>query len=672
MLSIAEQKPGCRLVCRQNKSGWRIITPMYYYEVAPNQIIRAGSDVFTYSSDRILAIGTIVSIEVGKKSLVGVVMRKVDEPDYATKPIATIIEPTPLPSALLGTALWIADYYATPLAVVWQTILPRGLSKKRRELAHSRSHPKRDRTKNVLNPDQQAALEVIRTMTPGSSLLHGITGSGKTRVYLEAAKAALAAGRSCIVLVPEIALTSQLVADFQHDIPDILLTHSGQTESERHQTWREALASNGPRVVIGPRSALFTPLADVGLILIDECHEPSFKQEQAPRYSALRVASTLVRLAGGKLVMGSATPLIADYYVARHTGRPIITMPRSAVTNAVRPAITTVDMTKRGNFDRHYFLSSQLLTAIDDTLAAGHQILLFHNRRGSASTTLCTNCGWYAGCERCFIPLTLHADSHELICHICGRTHRVPTMCPECGYTEIVHKGIGTKLIESEVRKLYPAAATARFDGDTASSHTVDQRYQELYDGRIQILIGTQVLAKGLDLPHLRTVGVVQADAGLSLPDYSSSERTFQLLAQVIGRVGRSTRPTNVVVQSYQPNSQVIRDALAQDYTAFYERTIALRQKTHYPPFCFLLKLTCAYKTEAVAVKNSRVLANTLRQSGLDIEVLGPTPAFYERVRDTYRWQLVIKSTSRQALVQSLSCLPPKNWQYELDPLSLL
>lgn len=649
-----------------------ILSNMHYYEVAPNQIVRAGSDVFTYASEAPLAIGTLVAIEVGKKSLVGVVMNEVAEPSYTTKSIIDVIETTPLPTGLIATAAWMAEYYATPLAVVLQTILPRGLTKKRRALSTSDSRPQRDRTKNVLNTEQSNALAALRAMTPGSALLHGITGSGKTRVYLELAKETLAAGRSVIVLVPEIALTGQLVADFQHDIPDLLLTHSAQTESERHQIWRQALLSQTPRVVIGPRSALFTPLADIGLVVIDECHEPSFKQEQAPRYSALRVASALTRQTGGKLVMGSATPLIADYYLAEQAARPIVSMSQPAVANAVKPTITTVDMTKRGNFSRHYFLSDRLLSSVEDTLAAGHQVLLFHNRRGSASTTLCTNCGWSAGCERCFVPLTLHADSHELLCHICGRTHRVPTVCPECHYTDIVHKGIGTKLIESELRKLYPAAAIARFDGDTATDETVDKRYQELYDGRIQILVGTQVLAKGLDLPHLHAVGVVQADAGLSLPDYSSSERTFQLLAQVVGRVGRRESPTQVIVQSYQPTSQVIRDALAQDYTAFYKRTLGLRKATLYPPFCFLLKLTCTFKTEATAVKNSRALASTLRQSGLAIEVLGPTPAFYERVRDTYRWQLVIKAASRQELLRTLAHIPPKNWQYELDPLSLL
>ena len=645
---------------------------MHYYEVAPNQIVRAGSDVFTYASGTPLALGTVVQIEVGTKQFTGIILGEVSEPAYATKPITSVVIDTPLPQSLIATAKWMAEYYATPLAVVLQTILPRGLTKKRRSTPEKHDHPTRNRTKNVLTLDQTNALEAIRSMSPGTALLHGVTGSGKTQVYLEAAKEALATGSSVIVLVPEIALTSQLVADFQHDIEDIMLVHSAQTEAERHRTWQEALTSSQPRVVIGPRSALFTPLAHVGLIIIDECHEPSFKQEQAPRYSALRVASTRIHHAGGKLIMGSATPLIADYYLAQATGRPIISMPKPAVASATPPTITTVDMTKRQNFDRHYFLSDTLLHSIETTLTDGHQILLFHNRRGSASTTLCTNCGWSAGCERCFVPLTLHADSHVLICHICGNRHQVPTMCPECRYTDIVHKGIGTKLIESEVRKLFPEAVVARFDGDTTSDDTVNQRYQELYDGRIQILIGTQVLAKGLDLPHLRAVGVIQADAGLSMPDYSSSERTFQLLAQVIGRVGRSTHATGVVVQSYQPNSPVIHDALAQDYQTFSQRTLALRRSTHYPPFCFLLKLTCVYKTEATAIRNSKLLADTLRQTDLEIEVLGPTPAFYERVRDTYRWQLVIKSQSRQELLKVLAHLPPKNWQYELDPLSLL
>jgi primosomal protein N' (replication factor Y) len=276
-------------------------------------------------------------------------------------------------------------------------------------------------------------------------------------------------------------------------------------------------------------------------------------------------------------------------------------------------------------------------------------------------------------CTRCFIPLTLHADKHHLRCHVCGVIESVPTSCPECGAADIIHKGIGTKLIESELRKIFPDKIIARFDGDSESGESIEQKYKELYGGEIDLIIGTQVIAKGLDLPKLRSVGVIQADSGLSLPDYGSSERTFQLLAQVIGRVGRSHHPTTVIVQSYQPTHPAVIDGLAQNYTDFYQKTLVERQRSHFPPFTYLLKLTCIYKTEAAAVKNAQKLAQELRAKALpDVQILGPTPAFYERQHDTYRWQLTLKSPRRSNLVAILPHLPLTHWQYELDPISLL
>lgn len=531
----------------------------------------------------------------------------------------------------------------------------------------------RKRTKFVLNTDQVRAVETIEAMTPGSALLHGVTGSGKTRVYIELAKRTLAAGRSVIILVPEIALTSQLLDEFQALFSDIIVTHSRQTEAERHIAWQAALTATVPRVAIGPRSALFLPFKNLGLIVIDEAHEPSFKQEQAPRYSALRAASILAAGHQAKLVMGSATPLVSDYYLAEHSGRPIIRLDRPAESGAVKPTIKLVDMTKRSNFKSHRFLSNTLITQMQQTLEEDHQVLLFHNRRGSASTTLCENCGWTALCPRCFIPLTLHADMHQLTCHICGLDARVPTSCPECGTADIIHKGIGTKLIETEIRKLFPSKSIARFDGDSLATESAEARYKELYEGTIDIIIGTQVIAKGFDLPKLRMVGIIQADAGLSLPDYGASERTFQLLAQAIGRVGRSHHQTAVVVQSYQPSHPAVTLGLSQDYEQFYTATIEQRRQAIFPPFCYLLKLTCIYKTEKAAISNASKLAALLRQKvGTHVSVLGPTPAFYERQADTYRWQLVIKSSRRAALLELLQYLPPAHWQYELDPLSLL
>ena len=647
---------------------------MHYYLVSPIKIIRADAHSFTYAYPERLPVGALVVIEVGSARCVGIIMSAVVKPEFAVKEIVQLLDDAPVPLPLVQTALWMSSYYHTHLATVWQTILPRGLTKKRRHIPARATSPQASRPPTTaLTPDQSAAITTIDDMLPGSTLLHGATGSGKTRVYIELARRLMDEGLSSIILVPEIALTSQLVSEFARYFDNIILTHSRQTEAERHVIWQHVINSRNPLIVIGPRSALFMPVQQLGLVVIDECHEPSFKQEQSPRYSALRTAAILARQHEAKLVLGSATPTISDYFLAKTAGRPIITMPTPARSDAVKPRISLVDMTKRTNFTQHFFLSDQLLSAITGSLNDGHQTLIFHNRRGTAAITLCEQCGWNAGCPRCFVPLTLHADQHQLLCHICGFRAPVPTSCPECHHADIIHKGLGTKRIEAELRKLFPASTIARFDADTTADDAADKRYDELKNGSIDIIIGTQVIAKGLDLPHLRTVGVVQADAGLTLPDFSSSERTFQLLAQVVGRVGRSHHATDVIIQTFQPDHPAIRDGLAQNYTDFYARTIARRRATDFPPFTYLLKLTCVYKTEAAAIRNAKKLAQTLQAAApTDVRILGPTPAFYERVRDTYRWQLILKSPRRSDLVSLLDLVPPAHWQAELDPTSLL
>lgn len=646
---------------------------MHYYEVAPNRIVRAGVSTFTYSSQERLPIGQPVLVEVGKKQLVGIVTKETSKPSYPTKEILSLVEAEPIPEALLHTLQWMSDYYATPLATVLQTMLPSNIQRKRREKPNPPLASVQNRTTIVLSEDQRKVAERIARSTPGTFLLHGITGSGKTQIYIELARKTVRSGKSVIILVPEIALTSQLVAVVSYKFKNVLVTHSHQSEAARHLTWRKALTSTEPFVVIGPRSALFLPLRNLGLIVIDEAHEPSFKQEQSPRYSALRVASILGSNHQAPVIFGSATPSIADYYLASKTKRPILTLSRLAREDAVPPDIQLVDMTKRSHFKKHHFLSDQLLQKISQTLEQNKQVLLFHNRRGSSATTLCENCGWTALCSRCFIPFTLHADAHELRCHICNLTERVLTSCPVCHSADIIHKGYGTKLIESEVRRLFPNKKIVRFDGDTDKDETLEKQYEKIHSGDIDILIGTQVVAKGLDLPNLRTVGVIQADNGLSLPDFAASERTFQLLAQVIGRVGRSNHATNVIVQTFQSTHPAIKFGLTQDYIGFYEAALKLRKQGIFPPFTYLLKLTNSYKTERSASQNAKRLANELRHHLPNfVTILGPTPAFYERQRDTFRWQLIVKSPSRQTLVDALQYLPPAHWQFELDPTSLL
>jgi primosomal protein N' (replication factor Y) len=647
---------------------------MQYYHVSPLKVVHQRNSQLTYHAEQAVMPGQVVAVSVGKKTVPAVVIETTDKPTFATKPIESIITTTPLPSPLINVHQWLATYYVSHGVAVWQTMLPSGLLKKRRKSTKKPLQHLRERTHFVLNNSQQHAFEAIWQRPSTTTVLHGITGSGKTALYVELAKKTLSENKSVIILVPEIALTSQIIADFSSHIDNILVTHSTMTEASRHTTWLEALESEEPRVVIGPRSALFTPLKNVGLIVIDECHEPSYKQEKSPRYSALRTASVLAREHGARLILGSATPSVADYYVASELSPDsIVKLDELARPNAVLPEVSIVDMTKHQHFKRSQFLSDTMLDQLTATLTAGHQALLFHNRRGSAPITLCENCGWSAACPRCYVPLTLHADQFQLRCHVCNHQERVPTNCPECHGAHIIHKGIGTKRIAEEVAKRFPDARIARFDGDNAEGETVDNQYQALYDGDIDIIIGTQVIAKGLDLPKLRFVGVVQADSGLALPEYQSPERVFQLLAQVSGRVGRNEHQSNVVIQSYQPDHPAVKYGIARDYGQFYKEAVIERKRAYFPPFCFLLKITCTYKSEAASIRASRSLAAQLRSHlAPDMELLGPAPAFYERVRDSYRWQLIVKSPRRGDLAKLIEHIPPTHWQYELDPSSLL
>ena len=647
---------------------------MHYIEVAPIKIVRKNADAFTYASTTALAAGTIVTVPVGKKTLVGVVLQSVTQPSFDCREIDSVVEETPLPAALLATASWMAQYYQTHLSVVLSSLLPSGITKKRQARAHQTHTPIRTITKRTPTASQQAAIDTIMDSSQATQLLFGVTGSGKTLVYIECAKKLFNQGISSVILVPEIALTSQIVDEFRHTFgDDVLVTHSHQTEAERHIVWQKALRATTPKIVIGPRSALFLPLQNLGLIVLDEFHEPSYKQEQQPRYSSLRVATILARQhKHARAVFGSATPPIAEYYLASKTKAPIISLPTTAKA-AQKPSIALVDMKKRAHFTQHRFLSDVALKHIDETLETGKQVMLFHNRRGTTATTLCEACGWTAVDPDTDLPLTLHADKHQLVGHVTGFTMRVPTSCPQCGEVHIVHKGIGTKLIESELRKRYPNKNIVRFDGDMTGENSVDKRYDDLYSGAIDIIIGTQVIAKGIDLPHLRTVCVVQADAGLALPDYTASERTFQLLAQAVGRVGRSEAPTTIIVQSYQPEHPAVAHGVEQQYAAFYETALAQRKASHFPPFTYLARFTCTYKTEATAIKQSRALLRVLKQAASrDVLFFGPAPAFYEKQHGTYRWNIIAKSPTRQHLAELSQHLPPTYWQFELDPISLL
>ena len=646
---------------------------MNYYLIAPAKSFHQSENLLTYESATPLKIGQIVEIPLGKQFAIGIVAKKTEQPDFATKAITRVLYETPLPKHLVKSLFWLSDYYRCPLSAVVCAMLPRGITKSRRstpdELQNTLYSPESD---NPLSAAQKRVIKEIEANPANTVLLHGITGSGKTNIYIELAKRQLASGKSVILLVPEIALTSQLVQNFQQFFKDVTLLHSEQTESIRHQLWEKSLKAETPQVVIGPRSALFAPVRDLGLIIIDEAHEPSYHQDQNPKYSALRLASQM-----SKTILGTATPLIADYYICKQHNA-VIELNELAIKNDKTTSIKVVDFKDRGAFSRNRIVSNPLIESIQQSLDNGQQSLIFHNRRGTAPLTICDQCGWQALCENCLLPLVLHADKYQLHCHTCGRSYPVPTSCPECGNASIHHKGFGTKLIEEELKKLFPKAKIGRFDADTATDQQLNKVYTEVKNGAYDILVGTQMLAKGFDFPKLSTLGVIQADAGLSLPDFSSEERTYQLLAQVIGRANRGHQNSRIFIQTFQPEQEIIRFATSGNYADFYNYLLSKRQQAKLPPYTFLLKLSLSYKTEKATVANAqklfRIIRQTIRDKSLNqIFVSPPMPAFHERERSGYTWQIVVKAKARKDLIEIFDQLPKTSYlHYDFDPYTLL
>ena len=645
---------------------------MKYYLIAPAKTFHSSDNLLTYSSETPLKIGQIVEIPLGRQSTIGIVVKNTTQPDFDTKSITKIIYEQPLPKKLVDALFWLSSYYRCPLSTVIQAALPRGITKNRRgKLPEA---PNITPIDNPLNSAQRAAIRAIEENPANTILLHGIIGSGKTNIYIELCARTLAKNQSVILLVPEIALTSQLVRNFQQHFKNITLLHSNLTESLRHQLWEKILTDNQPQVIIGPRSALFAPVQDLGLIIIDEAHEPAYHQEQNPKYSASLLAGKLA-----KTVLGTATPLISDYYLCK-SHNAIVEVNQLAIESDKHTSISVIDLKDHSDFTKSRILSNQLIESIKASLANHTQSMLFHNRRGTAPMTICDKCGWQALCPNCFLPLVLHADAFQMRCHTCARNFPVPTACPECKNASIHHKGFGTKLIEDELHRLFPSAKIARFDMDTDDDLKLTKIYDEVYRGDYDIIVGTQMIAKGFDFPRLTTLGIVQADAGLSLPDFSSEERTFQLITQVIGRAKRGHQNSNIFIQSFQPDHPIISLASQSDYASFYNYLVQKRQQSKLPPYSFLLKLSVTYKTETATVKNIRTLYKKVIQTAKQLQipenrivVSPPMPAFHERTSTGYTWQLVIKAKSRQNLLDIFDHLPKNNYlHYDFDPISLL
>ncbi len=640
---------------------------MFYYEVWPRSSRYHGAGALTYSWPFSLPIGQIVTIPMQRFTVPGIVVARVSKPSFAAKPLAGVLDLPPLPPQTLQLARWLQAYYPAPLGMITQQLLPE-ISKPDTDLAPLTFTEPRTSDLPPLTPQQTDVLAAIDK--PDTYLLHGVTGSGKTRVYIELARRAIAAGRSALLLTPEISLTSQFAESLRYVFGQrVVVMHSQQTAMERRRVWQQILLAQEPAIVIGPRSILFSPLSSIGLIVLDEAHEPAYKQEQAPHYQAARVASYLRELHGAEQILGSASPLITDYYLAESRSKKILAMDQLAAGKRAAE-VHIIDLKDRSQFPRSQWLSGPLIKAIAKSLARGEQTLLYLNRRGTARLVICESCGWQATCPKCDLPLTYHGDTHNLRCHVCNTQQAAPSICPECQQPSVIYKSIGTKAIVTEVQKLFPSARIARFDTDNKRTEQFSQQYKVVKDGQVDILIGTQMLAKGLDLPALSVVGVLVADTSLQLPDYTAAERTYQLLLQVLGRIGRGHAAGQAFVQTYQPDNPAIADAVNANWPDFYKRELSDRKVFKYPPYWYLLKLSIKRASPASAAKTAEAFAKTL--TAIDgLEIVGPAPALREKVAGKYVQQLVVKSKQRAKLLEVIKQLPA-GWSYDIDPADLL
>lgn len=499
----------------------------------------------------------------------------------------------------------------------------------------------------ALEPAQQAALEAIAQSLGSFAtfLLWGVTGSGKTEVYLRAIGACLQQNRSALVLVPEISLTHQLARQLRARFgSDVALLHSGLTESDRWREWQR-IAAGSVRVVAGARSAVFAPLRDLGLIVVDEEHEPAYKQEEGLRYHARDVAVMRAKLSSCPVVLASATPSLESFHNARSGRYRLISLPQRVQARPL-PRVEVIDLRGQRRPTRALPLSRPLLLALKANQASGQQSLLFLNRRGFARFLQCVECGGAFSCPNCSVSLTYHQRSGALRCHYCNFTSSAPSSCPKCGSTHVAAWGAGTEQLESELRRLLPGARVTRLDRDVSAQRGAAARVLAEWEaGAHDVLVGTQMVAKGHDVHAVTLVGVLLADLSLQLPDFRAAERTFQLLAQVAGRAGRGDLPGRVIVQTFAPDHPVLRFAAAHDYRSFALTELGHRAEAHYPPFSRLVLLRCEAERNESAEEMAQVLAAALRaRSASHTEVLGPSPAPIERLRRWYRWQILIRS----------------------------
>ncbi|MCX6808803.1 MAG: primosomal protein N' [Candidatus Berkelbacteria bacterium] len=652
-------------------------------EIIPSSKSFGENDYFSYSVplefESQIHVGQMVEMPFGKKIIRGMVAKlcsnDTEVRKYELKAISKIIQGFQFPLPYIEIVKWLAEYYLCSLGEALLLFLPPVLKRPRADQGAKKENRKTS-SEIKLSKDQNDIFENILANLNANQqkkpvLLHGVTGSGKTEIYLKLALEFIAKKQNVIVLVPEIILTPQTVERFEKIFGDqIALLHSGLSKTEKLNCYHDFQSGKKP-IIVGPRSALLVPVDNLGLIIVDEEHEDSYKQESTPRYHAVTLAEKIAEQTGALLLLGSATPRIETFFKAK-SGKYDLFILSNRYQKKTLPSARIVDLRneiKGGNFSP---LSFELQKTISEILENKRQTLLFLNRRGTATFVSCRDCGHVILCHNCSIPMVYHTSfgNDKLRCHHCNFETSLPANCPSCGSIRIKYFGAGIDKIESEVKNQYPSARVIKIDSTTVKSkNDYEHFYKMVKNHEVDIIIGTQMIAKGLDLPGVDLVGIVSADTGLHLPHYRASERSFQLLTQVSGRSGRRDNAGQTIIQTYWPEALPILAASRHDYLQFYDEEIIARKTHNYPPYCHLIRVISEHQNIDKARQNIEGIIPKLSNT---YDFIGPGACFYAKLHQRFRFHLIIKAEKwpDQNLHEIAKMFPHLTW--DIEPTNML
>jgi len=667
---------------------------------------------FTYSvaDEEMCELGQRVLVTVGRKQSVGLVLgQALQLPEGKCKPIDKVLDSEPLFSkTYLDWLLWASHYYFTPLGEVLAAALPSLLyqTKTKKKAPTSRSSALSghwsDEKRITLTEEQQQVWEVLqKSLNKGEFapfLLHGVTGSGKTEIYLQALHEVINQGKQALLLVPEIGLTPQVIGRLQSHFKDMCVYHSGLTENQRYLEWEKFRTGASP-LMVGTRSALFAVSDKLGIIIIDEEHDSSYKQEEGFRYHARHLALVRAQKQNCPIILGSATPSLESYHLAKEKKYRLLEL-KNRVHKRQLPQVTIIDMASQIRQTQSPLnLCRELHGAIEAALDKKEQVLILINRRGFASSSYCLDCRQAVTCKNCSVALPYHKKENRLLCHYCDSSFSLPSSCPQCHGKRMTLLGLGTETIEDEIRSFFPRARIGRLDRDTVKKKSVLlDTLKNLHQGKIDILIGTQMVAKGHDIAGITLVGVVGADIGLGVPDFRASERVFQLVTQVSGRAGRGDSPGKVIVQSFSPDHFSLKAAARHDFEAFFEEEMKWRRELFYSPYSRLVQLRFSSNDEKKMEAFCRNLENWIDKNKAhfkNITILGPSPAPVQRIKGQFRHHLLLKGKNASDLYQatrillqfrdaktessaarktavSRTAMHKTKWSIDVDPVSMM